>query len=607
LDRFDYFASECRKRGIYYGWSWVFGHSIRPEDKKRLIAYDELMAAGGGTTRVPVFIGEDIQDLRIEMLMTLLKHKNPYTGLTYANDPALAFIEFHNEDSIFFYTFAGFNNLDKLPTYKKLFNQRFSRWLKAKYGSHAGLLKAWGEKALNAYDVKNEDLSKENILVQGNPWFASPDGLKQGKELGTERRILDTAAFLHHVQGEFYRKFRKAIVQAGYKGPLVGSCWATPEGVPQYYNLHNDYEVGFIDRHTYFGGYGGWKPRKDKFNAKAQVDNPGSGMLSIGLLQVKDRPFAVSEWATVFPNEWLVESPAIYAAYGMGLQGWDASYQFASHTYKGKNFASRVSDPLLWVFDQPANIGIYPALARMIYRKDVKEAPIISTRRVSMEELLDGKPDWMNEEKIKQSWDFKEYGGTVSSAALAIGRVVVDFTEKPEPSEFPDMKKYIKDDVIHSVTGQLKWSGTGEGKRGYFTIDTEGTKALVGFMTGKAMKLGQVTFRSDNLFAGLFLTAVEKDKTLKDSKTLLLAAMARTRNTGQKFNNDENELLEIGKAPILIEPVKAEITIAERLIKKVSILDHDGRETNQTLPVLNGTFKIDGTLDKAFYYAVELQ
>ena len=34
-------------------------------------------------------------------LMVLLTHKNPYTGLRYVEDPALAIVETHNEDCIF--------------------------------------------------------------------------------------------------------------------------------------------------------------------------------------------------------------------------------------------------------------------------------------------------------------------------------------------------------------------------------------------------------------------------------------------------------------------------------------------------------------------------
>ena len=33
----------------------------------------------------------------------LLEHVNPYTGLAYKDDPALAILETHNEDSIFWH------------------------------------------------------------------------------------------------------------------------------------------------------------------------------------------------------------------------------------------------------------------------------------------------------------------------------------------------------------------------------------------------------------------------------------------------------------------------------------------------------------------------
>ena len=61
----------------------------------------------------------------IEMVVNLLKHKNPYTGLTYAEEPALCFIELQNEDDIFFYTSEKAFNA--CPTYKKQFLERFAR------------------------------------------------------------------------------------------------------------------------------------------------------------------------------------------------------------------------------------------------------------------------------------------------------------------------------------------------------------------------------------------------------------------------------------------------------------------------------------------------
>ena len=73
-----------------------------------------------------------------------------------------------------------------------------------------------------------------------------------------------------------------------------------------------------------------------------------------------------------------------------------------------------------------------------------------------------------------------------------------------------------------------------------------------------------------------------------------------------KFNAEGNELLELGRPPLLIEPVRAKVTIAGRKVKSVHVLDHDGRRTEVELPVAAGAFSIDGARDRSFYYDVEL-
>ena len=104
LDRLDYFASKLKEHGVYFGWSHTYGFHVVPGDRKRLLAYDEIAKNLKGNTYAFIHFAEDVQDLMIEMVVNLLKHKNPYTGRTYAEEPALCFIELQNEDDIFFYT-----------------------------------------------------------------------------------------------------------------------------------------------------------------------------------------------------------------------------------------------------------------------------------------------------------------------------------------------------------------------------------------------------------------------------------------------------------------------------------------------------------------------
>ena len=490
-----------------------------------------------------------------------------------------------NEDDIFFWTSEkAFNSC---PTYRKLFVERFSDWLKTKYGTEDALKQAWADSLKG-----NESLAARTIVPHTNPWFFTDDHLPSQKD-GYHRRLLDTAQFLHEAQNKFYSRFAKAIRAAGYQGPLCGSPWQAPPMLPHYYNLRSDYLVGYIDRHNYFGGA----------LLDTMLTQPGSGYFSSGLQQVADRPFGLSEWIHVYPSLYSAEGPAIVAAYGLGLQGWGASYEFQSQSAP-RMFSDRVGWPPwgVWEADVPTQVGQFPALARMLYRGDVKEAEVISTRRVCLPEMAEGIFNFSD--KVVQQGDVKSFGGNVPPEALAAGRVVVEFTEKPQPSTFPDLAKYRSGTVITSATKQLAWDTAGQG---CFTVDTPGTKAVVGFAAGKSFKLGGLTVSLDSPYASLFLTALDKKATLANAKSALLCAVARNCNSGFKYFAIDMRTLDNGKGPILLEPVKATLTIGDRKVASVNVLDHDGRSTDRTLPVTNGQFTIDGAKDKTLYYEVVFQ
>lgn len=427
----------------------------------------------------------------------------------------------------------------------------------------------------------------------GQSGIGDPTDNLPSQKGGARRRLLDTAAFLHDVQNRFYTRFVKAIRDAGYRGPLCGSPWQAPSMLPHYYNLWSDYNVGFIDRHNYFEGAA-------KAMFASMLTRPGSGYFGSGMEQVADRPFALSEWISVYPNAYAAEGPAIVAAYGMGLQGWDASYEFQSQAAKrvfgdlGGNFPWGV-----WEADVPTSLGQYPTLARMVLRGDVKQGDVIAARRVSPTELAEGVFSFTD--KVEQQGDVKTFTGTVPGEALAAGRVVVEFTDKPEPPQVPDMTRYRSGSVIRSVTGQLAWDTA---DRGFFTVDTPGTKAVVGFAQGKEQKLGDVTVRLDTPFAAFVLTARGRDEDLAKGKSALISVLARQSNTGFTYFGLDNRVLSNGGPPILLEPVKATVAVAGRPIEAVHILDHDGRRTGRTLPAAGGRFTLDGARDKAIYYEV---
>src|SRR6202040_4268565 len=117
-------------------------------------------------------------------------------------------------------------------------------------------------------------------------------------------------------------------------------------------------------------------------------------------------------------------------------------------------------------------------------------------------------------------------------------------------------------------------------------------KAVVGNALGKEQTLGNVKVRLDSPFASLFLTALEPGEDLAGGKRALLTVLARQSNTGFTYFTVDNKVLKNGGPPVLLEPVKATVTIAGRPIAVVNVLDHDGRRTGRTLTVTAGRFTL---------------
>lgn len=599
LDRMDYQVAAFKKAGIFIKLSAHFGTlKLGPADKQLVPYLEEFGALRGGNQRVEtphsaIHYSPELQRVQAMQMVNLLKHKNPYTGLTYAEEPAIAFIEIINEQSILFYTSMA--PLKASPTLRKQVAERFCGWLRGKYGDHAGLEKAWGRQALDSFrgdgfDAGGERLDKNNILPLGNPWYWDPDQL-DGSQAFRKRRLLDTLAFLYELQVEFYRNYGRTLREAGYQGEFVSSNWQAGRAFSHFANLHSDSLVGTVDRHNYFGG--------KRANA-SMLARAGSGMLSSGMQQVADRPFMLSEWIHVFPSEWGVEGPAILAAYGLGLQGWDVSFVFQNGD--DGRFSERLGRQA-WDVAVPQILGVFPAVARQIHRGDVRQSTVVAERRVHVPSLFEGKLDF--EDRVAQGYDDKELDSAqVPARTLAVARSVVAFTDEDVATPAFDLKAYEKDGQLVSSTGQLRWKEADKTGGGFFTMDTPGTKAVVGFAAGRKNDLGSVTIESQSRFAAVYVTARQRDATIESAPELLIVAIGRARNTGMKFSPTGDQLLAPGKPPILMEPVKAAITLRKSGSPKVFVLDHDGKLTNRQIPVENGTIAIDGARDKSPYYLI---
>jgi hypothetical protein len=286
----------------------------------------------------------------------------------------------------------------------------------------------------------------------------------------------------------------------------------------------------------------------------------------------------------------------------MGLQGWDVSYIFQNRDRGCFMDALWPSGRDVWRPMAPQVFGVFPAVSRQVLRGDVVESDVLAPRYVNIDALQEGKLGF--EDVVTQQHDVKTFDSDkVPAQTLAVARCVVEFTDEyRETPEFP-LEDYRRDGALVSSTGQLVWH-PGESKTdGFFTMDTPGTQAVVGFAEGESCELSDIAIAPESHFGAVYVTAREKDGTLADADSLLLVAIARARNTGSKIHGGR-VILDRGEAPVVMEPVRATLKL-KRPGATVRILDHDGARTERTIPVENGTIRLDTGRDRTCYYLIE--
>lgn len=592
LDRMDYYIAALIKRGIFVKLSASFGSpTIATEDYDKIPYANEWGPRPKGNKRLTtgagsIFLSEKLQDLQIEQMVNLLGHKNPYLGKTYAKETGIMLIELANEESALFY--GTIKQLAKTPTLRKNIAAKYTDWLLQRYGSEAAVVKRWGRGGLGnmrGEGFGNESFADKSVTPVGNPWFWDPKNIATSQKYRAPR-LYDAALFLKKLQDRYYDRYSNAIRNAGYSGELMGSNWQAGRGTSHFYNLDSDRRIGLVDRHNYFGG------------DASMLTVAGGGILSSGMQQVAGRPFSMSEWIHVFPNQWGVEGPAIIGAYGMGLQDWDISYMFQN---RDKGTYSSALGTSQWDVVAPNVFALFPAVARHVRREDIKTTKSFIPLNVHFDSLHRGKVGF--DDKTVQAYDIKSFStDKVSARSLAVSRVAVSFTSSFKATPSFDVAKYVKDGAMESATGELRWYEGETKDSGYFTINTAATKAVVGFAKDTEKQLGEVTVKSYSKYGALYITAQGEKGTIGTDKRLIVVAVARAHNTGMKYLS--GKMVNKGKGPVLMEPMHAKITINRKGSPTVYICDHDGNRTAKTIPVKNGSFIIDGNSSQAVYYEI---
>jgi hypothetical protein len=147
FEKFDQLTAALEERGIYLNLNLHVGRQFTAADG---VAQAEWLGYG----KYCVIFDPRMIELQKDYARQLLTHRNPHTGRTYAEDPAVVILELTNEDSLFLAWTSGFLRgrqtthppsdwCDIPPFYGEELTRFYNQWLAARYPSRQALVRAW--------------------------------------------------------------------------------------------------------------------------------------------------------------------------------------------------------------------------------------------------------------------------------------------------------------------------------------------------------------------------------------------------------------------------------------------------------------------------------
>ena len=463
LDKLDWWIKCLKDEGIYVWLDLEDGRQFKPADQ--IVHFDEI-SKGKPTGRLKGFnyVNESIQQAMLKFDEAYLNHLNPYTGLRYKDDPAIAAVMLTNENDLTHH----FGNA--------LLPNKHVPWHDHIYMADAADFAA------------KHDLPKNKVWTS---WKPGPSKI-----------------FLNDLEHRFNLSMISQLRKFGVKVPIVTtSTWGRNplSSLPALTNGN------IIDVHSY-GGVDELK--KNPLYAPTFLD-------WIAAAQVVDTPLSVTEWnVSPFPVADRDTIPLYFASMA-SFQGWDALMQFA-YAQGGLNGGGR---PGNWTaFNDPALLATMPAAALLYRRGDVREADttyvfappenVFFGQTISPNTSVALRTAAEKGKLLIAMPDTRELPWLKTSRIPPGAKVITD----PNAALIDNGA-----DQVVSDTGQLRrnWS------QGIYTVDTPRTQAAMGWIGGKKIALKDVDIAITTRNATVAVQSLDNEPIAK-SKSLMLSLGAQS-------------------------------------------------------------------------------
>jgi hypothetical protein len=600
------FIKSAKDQGIYVIISPYYAHFAAPES----------WGIEGGKVRMEglLFIDPKVQTAYRHWTKELYTRVNPHTGLAIKDDPTVALIQIHNEDSLLFWTSQSLTD-----PHRKMLARSFSAWLTKQYGSVQMAWDAWGQgfKGKDALD----DLAAGQLACL--PIFE----LTQDGKDAYARRLDDTARFMAEFQYEFYAGMKRYLrEELGCRQLLNATNWRTA----------NDPKLKALERYSYHAldvdaenEYVGSDYQHVGENAAFRV-NPGHFLVNESVLgkplemctswrQEEGHPFLLTETAWKNPNRYQSEGPFLVAAY-QSISGVDGVAWFACTSPQYEQ------DPLKkfwpqgdqycthkWNHCYPAMMAGFPANA-LLYRQGYLKRPQTVVRDVrTLEDVFARKPariqdnetygDQRQKPELEPGW--KPTGDEINPVAFLVGPVFSNLgKDDTSTSVVMDLSSFFDPaaGIIRSASHELVW----DYRREICTMDAPQAQGVTGFLkrAGGRFPLSAVTITSENDYATVNIVSLDGEP-IATSKKVLVQVVTENRLTGfetkdakflvgkgaNAYEVDGEEIVRIGKPPFRITNSLVNLEVKNDGLKEAVVLDINGYPV-KTIPIERGKIEL---------------
>ena len=516
LDKLDYLFYAMKKQGLYITTDLYTNRTFKPGDNiPECDFYNERQMKHLAP------ISQAARDNWKEFARRWMTHKNPYTGMTWGEDPALFCLNLVNEESLLFVLKP--NRIP--PTVEVRYRKLFDEWKKKNNcrKAEASLNDRMYRKFLAELQMKCHDEQLDYVR----------NTLKVPCMLTSLNNMTDVELTLQR----------------------------------------NKFDL--VDNHSYFDHptfpEKAWSFPKH-YSQRCAIMQSATVPRNLMPTRIFGKPFLVTEFNYVNPNVYRAEGGPLIGAYA-SLQDWDGLFRFAWSHGAGSIYKKgapggfdAVNDPLAQFSDRIAIL--------MFRRGDVKKAEPRFSYLVP-EKLFDTDDPLYFPQTFTHLGLIAQIGSNVADAKLPAGVVGIEPEAASLPSRLGNRKvsslweECLTRKIAVSSTGELQLNANA------MTFAVAAPRSASVTLPKGDLDAGALRVRGADIFQTVAALSLDGEP-LETSRSILLIQLTNLSNTKALFANSRwNLMRKEGGLPILIRRGRATVEIAGPALQ-VTALKTDG-------------------------------